>query len=536
MSHPRGPKITRRRALAALPALALPRAIGPAAAAGGPERGGTLTLALVAEPTTLVSATNVFTPSLSVSAKVTEGLLEYDDDLNPLPMLATAWSIAPDGLSYTFKLRPGVKWHDGTDFSSADVAYSIMLLSRIHPRGRSTFANVTEVATPDALTAVFHLAKPAPFLIKALVATETPILPRHIYDGTDPFANPNGLAPIGTGPFIFKEWVRGSHIVYERNPAHWAAPRPWLDRLVVTFIPDGAVRSAAFETGRVDLGYRTPVALNDVARLSTVPTLRIVTKGNSYSFNVTRLEFNLDNAFFKNPKVRQAVAHAIDRAAIVRIVYFGLATPCATPIAPGLKQFSDPAPTPYPYDLATAERLLDEAGYPRGADRIRFRVPLDYNPIGDDNRPLAEYLRATLGRIGIGVDVRAQDIGSFIKRVYTDRDFAFTTNGASNLFDPTVGVQRLYWSKNFVKGVPFSNATHYSNSQVDALLEGAAVENDPVQRVAMFKEFQGIVGIDVPDINLCSPTYVTIANQRVHGHSLSADGVESSLMDAYVTA
>jgi peptide/nickel transport system substrate-binding protein len=149
---------------------------------------------------------------------------------------------------------------------------------------------------------------------------------------------------------------------------------------------------------------------------------------------------------------------------------------------------------------------------------------------------LCEVLRATLGRIGIGVDVRAQDMGSFIKRVYTDRDFAFTTNGASNLFDPTVGVQRLYWSKNFIKGVPFSNATHYANPKVDALLEGAAVENDPVKRVAMFKEFQQIVGVEVPDINICSPLFLTLASVRAHGHELTADGVEAGLGDEYLDA
>ena len=165
---------------------------------------------------------------------------------------------------------------------------------------------------------------------------------------------------------------------------------------------------------------------------------------------------------------------------------------------------------------------------------MRFRVPLDYNPIGADGPRLADYLRTTLARVGIAVTVRAQDASAFIKRVYTDRDFAFTTNGASNLFDPTVGVQRLYWSKNFIKGVPFSNGTHYQNPKVDQLLEAAAVENDPARRVQLFKEFQQIVAREVPDLNLYQPEFITIANQRVHDHSLTADGVESNLADVYL--
>ncbi|SSW67865.1 ABC transporter substrate-binding protein [Achromobacter agilis] len=499
-----------------------------------PARGGTLTLLLPSEPTALVTVGNVATPILSVSAKVTEGLLKYGYDLKPEPQLATGWQISPDGTVYTFTLRQGVTWHDGKPFTAADVAYSIDLLKRIHPRGRNTFANVTAIETPDDHTVVLRLSKPAPYLIRAFVATETPIVPKHVYDGTDPLTNPATSAPIGTGPYKFKEWVRGSHIVYERNPDYWDKPKPYIDRLIVRIVADPAAAAIAFETGTVDLGYRTPVPLADLARLKGVPSLRFETRGNSYSYNVTRLEFNLDDPRFKNEKVRQAVAHAVDRNVILKVVNYGVGQVAYSPIAPGLKTYNDPAPSPYPYDLKRANALLDEAGYPKGPDGVRFRVPLDYNPIGADGARLADYLRTTLARVGIAVAVRSQDASAFIKRVYTDRDFAFTTNGASNLFDPTVGVQRLYWSKNFIKGVPFSNGTHYRNPKVDELLEAAAVENDPVRRVELFKAFQQIVAQEVPDLNLYQPEFITIANQRVHDHSLTADGVESNLADVYL--
>ncbi|MDM0119041.1 ABC transporter substrate-binding protein [Variovorax arabinosiphilus] len=509
-------------------------AVGLAAHAAPPNHSGTLTLLTTSEPTALVTIGNVATPILSVSAKVTEGLLKYDYDVNPQPQLATQWTISPDGLTYTFTLRQGVKWHDGRDFTSADVAYSIELLKKIHPRGRNTFANLTAIDTPDKYTAVLRLSKPAPYLIRALVATETPIVPRHIYEGTDPASNPNNNAPVGTGPFKFKEWVRGSHIVYERNTDYWDKPKPFVDQLIVRFVTDPAAAAVAFETGTVDLGYRTPVPLADLERLKKVPALRFETKGNSYSSNVTRLEFNLDNAYFKNEKVRQAVAHTVDRNVIVKVVNYGYGQVSYSPIAPGLKAFHDPAPSPYAVDLKKANALLDEAGYPKKAGGVRFSVPLDFNPIGADGARLADYLRSTLARIGIAVTVRAQDPSAFIKRIYTDRDFAFTTNGASNLFDPTVGVQRLYWSKNFIKGVPFSNGTHYQNPVVDKLLEDAAVENDRAKRLKLFKDFQDTVARDVPDLNLYQPVFITIANQRVHDHSLTADGVESNLADVWV--
>lgn len=343
--------LTRRSVLLGLSATALAPYAGFAAE---PRKGGSITFMLNAEPPALLTLNTTVTQAVSVSAKVTEGLLEYDYEMNPRPQLATEWSVSEDGMNYTFKLRSGVKWHDGKDFTSADVAHSIELLKQHHPRGRNTFANVATVSTPDELTAVIELSKPAPYLIRALTAAETPIMPKHIYENTDPLTNPNNNAPIGTGPFIFKEWVRSSHIIYERNENYWQEGRPYLDRIIVKFYPEAGARSIAFETGDADIGYRTPVALSDVDRLKTIPHLRFETKGTSYSYNVNSLQFNLDSATFKNEKARQAVAHAIDREALIRVALFGQGVPCASPIAPMLKDFHDPTPSPYAYDLAAA--------------------------------------------------------------------------------------------------------------------------------------------------------------------------------------
>jgi len=522
--------LTRRATLVGLSTMAL----SGGALAHPPKKGGTLTFLQTSEPNTLVSLTTTATPALTNSAKVTEGLLEYDYDIKPRASLATEWSISEDGKTYTFKLRPNVKFHDGKPFTSADVAYSIQLLKTVHPRGRNTFANVTEVKTPDPLTAIIELSKPAPYLIKALTAAESPIVPKHVYEGADPLTTQNNNAPIGTGPYLFKEWVRGSHVIYERNPNYWNPDLPRIDRMVCKFVVDASARSIAFENGSGDIGYRTPVALPDLDRLKKLPQLVFETDGTSYSYNVQLLQFNLDSQYFKNLKVRQAVAHAIDRAAMVKVVMYGYGTVCASPIAPGLKEFHDPTPSPYNFDLKKAEQLLDEAGFPRGANKIRFKVPMDFNPVADDGRKSAEFLRAALSRIGIQVEVRAQDLPAFAKRIYTDRDFDFTYNGHSNLFDPTVGVQRVYWSKNFKKGVPFSNGSNYNNPKVDALLEGAAIEIDPAKRRQMFIDFQKIVAEELPDVSLYSPLYLTIKNKRVHEDSMTADGVESNMAQVWL--
>jgi peptide/nickel transport system substrate-binding protein len=223
-----------------------------------PKRGGSMTIMFAVEPPMLLSLIN--TSSLTCSAKVTEGLLWYDHELKPHPQLATDWTVSPDQKTYTFTLRQSVKWHDGQEFTSADVAASLAILKKSHPRGRSTFAHLAEVQTPDDHTVVLKLDAPIPYLIKGFAAAETPIIPKHLYDGTDPFTNANNSAPIGTGPFRFKEWVRGEHVIYERNADYWDSPRPHLDQLVVKFIPDPASRSAALESGDVDLGYVSVLA------------------------------------------------------------------------------------------------------------------------------------------------------------------------------------------------------------------------------------------------------------------------------------
>lgn len=499
-----------------------------------PVRGGTLNFVVDPEPNTLVDLTTTSAPTLRVSAKVTEGLLTYDFAMHPEPQLATSWSISTDGLKYTFHLRHGVKWHDGQDFTSADVAYSIELLRRVHPRGKSTFANVTQVKTPDAFTVVIVLSKPSAFLIRALSASESPIVPKHVYEGTDPFSNPNNNAPIGTGPFKFVKWVRGSYIEYDRNPDYWDKPKPYLDKIIVKVIPDAAARSIAFETGSVDLGGDSPVPLSEIPRIEQTPKFGIETRGYEFDAGPERIEFNLSNRYLKVPAVRQAIAQAVDRNAIVKAIYYGHASVLTSPII-SESPYYDPTPSPYPFDVAKANALLDAAGFNRDSAGVRFRINVDPLPMEDFPRRTAAYLRSALAKIGIAVTVRDQDLPSYLKRVYTDRDFDISVNGMSNLFDPTIGVQRLYWSQDIRKGVPFTNASGYSNPEVDQLLEQAAVEPNEAKRVQLFRQFQRIVERDLPDINLVQEQRLTIYNKRVHDHTTSPDGLNSNFSDVYLS-
>ncbi|PZR49023.1 ABC transporter substrate-binding protein [Paraburkholderia fungorum] len=543
MSQRRGFHSGRRHALLGLAGSAAGVALGPftplAQAAVqdstvAPRRGGRLTVLVNPEPNALVNFATTAGAEQRISPKVTEGLLAYDFNVQPRAQLATAWSISPDGLQYTFRLREGVRWHDRQPFTSKDVAVSIGLLKQYHSRGRSTFANVLAVETPDPHTAQLKLSKPAPYLIYALAASESPIVPAHIYGSGNPLENPHNIEPIGTGPYRFKRWERGSHVVYVRNPDYWDAPKPYIDELVVRFIGDPAARAVALETGELDLAGENPVPLADIQRLAALPHLALETRGYSYNAAQTQLQFNLDNPYLSKQKVRQAIAHSIDRQAILKSVWYGYGIVSPSPISPLLTQFYDPDVPSLPYDPGKAGQLLDEAGLPRQANGFRFPLTIDFNPYDPTFARLAEYLRQTLRRIGIESTVRSQDFGAYVRRIYTDRDFALDANFLGNTFDPTVGVQRLYWSRNFKKGVAFSNASHYDSPEVDHLLEAAAVENDPRTRVEYFKKFQWAIARDLPIVNLVTLKQVTLYNRRVHNHTVTADGLGGNLADVFL--
>jgi peptide/nickel transport system substrate-binding protein len=515
-------------------ALLLGATFAASSALAAPVSGGTLNFVVTPEPPSLLNLTTSAVPVLKVSSKVTEGLLAYDFQFNPVPQLATAWEISPDGKRYTFTLRHGVRWHDGKPFTAADVAFSIELLKKVHPRGKSTFANLVAVRTPDPYTVVLELSRPAPYLIKAFASSESPIVPKHVYENTDALSNPNSTAPIGTGPFKFSKWVRGSYIEYVRNPDYWDKPKPYLDKIIVRIIPDAAGRAVAFENGSVDLGGDTPVPLGDLARLKNNPKLGIETGGYQFEAGPTRIEFNLDNTILGKLAVRQAIAHALQRDVIRSAVFYGYASVIDGPILPD-SPYASKAPSPYSFDLNKANALLDQAGYPRGAGGIRFNLTLDPLPIGDLPARVGNYVKSALAKIGIGVTLRAQDLPAYLKRVYTDRQFDFLVNGMSNLFDPTVGVQRLYWSQGFRSGVPFTNASHFNNSEVDRLFAQAAVETDQARRLAEFTRIQQIVGEQLPDINLVGAHQVTLFNRRVHEHTPTPNGLDGSFSTLYLT-
>ncbi|SDR48375.1 peptide/nickel transport system substrate-binding protein [Paraburkholderia fungorum] len=510
----------------------LPTAAAASTQATTPAKGGTLTYAVQQEPPSLVSLLDTNTVIRNISAKITEGLLRYDAQFKPQPLLAIAWSTSDDGLRYTFKLRPNVKWHDGESFTSADVSYSILTQKRLGPRGRITLANVERVETPDPLTAIVVLGKPTPYLIKALSSAELPIVPQHRYGDSDPLTSPNLTAPIGTGPFVFDQWVRGSHVSLRRNPNYWRPGAPNLDHVIYRIVPDQASISAALETGEVDAA--TNVGLADLSRLAKLPNLKIDDSYDAYLNNAAFLEFNLDNPVLAKPEVRKAIAHAIDRNFIKDNVFYQRSSVVDSPVPAVLSSYYDDSTFRYPFDVNEANRLLDAAGYPKQADGQRFALKINYIS-GSDFRRAADYLRAALARIDIKASILDGDLPTYLRRAYTAREFDLNLNGLGRLYDPTVGVQRIYWSDGVRHPLIWINASHYQNQQVDDLFRAAAVETDEGRRASAFRQIQQIVGRDLPVLPLVTvPSALQVYHSRVHNLNNSIDLTAGDFSDAWI--
>ncbi|MCR6634112.1 ABC transporter substrate-binding protein [Devosia sp.] len=528
---------TRRAFLLSTAALALVSTLPGFAFAQSatPTPGGSVSINIGTEPPVLVLIAHTAGAAYYISGKTTEGLLTYDENFQPQPLLATEWEVAEDGLRYAFKLREGVKWHDGKDFTAEDVAFSILALKEHHPRGRATFASVEQVNVLGSHEVELILSKPAPFLLTAFASFEAPIVPKHLYEGTNVPENPHNVAPVGTGPFTFVEWVRGSHVILKKNENYWGEGKPYLDQLIIRFIVDPAAAVAAIESGEVQVSVAN-VPLTDIERLKANPNLVVDTRPAPYSPSIARAEFNLENPYLADIKVRHAIAHAIDKDFIVNTIYLGYATRLDGPVSPDLARFFNPDVPKYEFDPVKAEALLDEAGYPRGADGFRFKLFVDPTQPSGPPKQTGEYFVQALAKVGIQVELRTQDFATFVKRIFTDRDFDIAIEGMSNLYDPTVGIQRLYWSKNFKVGLPFSNGSKYENPEVDRLLETAAVEIDPAKRLQLFNDFQRIVVEDLPTLDIVTPASITISDKRVQNLKLGAEHLWTNGADIYLAS
>lgn len=503
------------------------------------EQGGTIVITTTPEPSTITNALSSAPTTAEVATKIFDGLLEYDLDLSPKPSLAESWDVSEDGKTITFKLRPGVKWHDGEPFTSADVQFSLMDVVKLyHPRGKGNLGPVNSIDTPDDLTVVMHLDHPYVPLMRGLSSLESPIIPKHIYEGTD-FRNNDAVnKPIGTGPYKFVEWEKGSYIRLERNPDYWREGKPYLDGLIFRFIADSATRAAGLESGEIDVATFGTINPVEMRRLEKEDGISIAYGGYEAISPVMLLELNTAQPPFNDKKVRQAVAYALNRQQIINTVWYGFGKPAVGPISSFVKgsgAWTDEGVLDFtvPDRLEIAGKLLDEAGYPM-KDGKRMTIIHDVAAFGEDWRRMGEVIKQQLVKVGIEVELRNRDYPTFVRAVHNEYDFQMTSSWYIGMADPTLGVQRNTWSKMINKDVPYGNASQYSNPEVDALWEGAQTQADPEKRNEDFHNLQRILVEDSPLIWIMDMDLVAVQRDRVKDLITSPFGIRGGLYDMWV--
>jgi len=491
--------------------------------------GGTLRLIVQPEPPILIPVLNQQAPTQYVTGKIYESLLTYSFDLKPQPGLAKSWHVTPDGLVYTFHLQEGVTWHDGKPFGADDVVFSLTEpLLKVHTRARAVLSRVLDrVEKQDDHTVIVRLKAPFPAFIQMFEPGYAPMMPKHIYEGTDYQQNPANQTPIGTGPFMFKEWRRGEYIRLERNPHYWKKGQPYLDALLFHVIPDAASRSVAFEQGRVDALRGGDIDYVDIKRLRELPGVEYTTRGWEMFSPQAYLVFNQHRPPFDNVKVRQAVMAALNRQVIVNNIFFGLGRPSTGPFV-ATEMFYDPDMPPITFDLNKARALSKESGI----------NPADYplrqlnHPYGTTWERLDEYTKQALERLGFKVHTDAVDLGGWASRT-SQWDFDITTAFAYQYGDPALGVQRLYVTSNIVKDTPFANVQGYRNPEADALWDAASSEPDASKRQSLYTQIQTLLVRDMANGFLIDMEYPTLWRSRVKNLVQTAIGLNETFADVY---
>lgn len=510
-------------------ALAAAVAIGaPGVWAQEPVEGGTLHVAVTPEPPMLMQGLNQNGPTNMIAGNIYESLLRFSPELEPMPSLAEAWEVSEDGLTYTFDLQDGVTWHDGEPFSAEDVVFSLdVFLREVHPRWRPIVTNQVEsITAPDDNTVEIRLKQPFGPLLFAMETASAPIVPKHIYEGTDFAANEMNNTPIGTGAFKFEEWERGSYVHLVKNEDYYLEDRPYLDELYFRFIPDAAARAVAYENGEVDILTGGSVDNFDVERLAQLENTCVTTAGWEMFAPHAWITVNHRNGILGNQQFRQGLMYAIDREFGRDVVWNGFGELPTGPISSKTRFYDSDVPT-YEYDPERARELIEASGY--DGEVIEF-LGLPY---GETWTRWAEALRQNFADVGVNMEIVTTDVPGWVQRT-SNWNFDMTFNFLYQLGDPAIGVARSYISENIVKGNPFGNVGGYANEEADRLFAAAASAPTEEERQGLYTQVQQLLAEDLPVLWLLEMDYPTIHRCNIQNFPSTAIGLNDAFRDVWI--
>ncbi len=479
-------------------------------------------------------------PSFVASSQVLYNRLVTfrESDNLPVPSLATAWEISPDGKTYTFTLRRGVKFNSNKyftptrDFNADDVIFSVLRQKDDnHPyhkvsQGAYEYFNdvglgslIQDVKKLDDYHVRFTLNKPDATFLAVWGMDFTSILSAEYADAMLKKGTPERVdtAPIGTGPYNLQEYTVDSSIRYEANPHYWQGEVP-TKRLIFSITPNVSTRLAKLEKNECQI-IPAPSPVN----FDEIKSNKNLVLHSVDGMNVGYLAFNTSKKPFDNVLVRQALNYAVDKKAIVDAVFLGSGSVAKSPIPPNMLGF-DKDLADYPYDPVKAKALLKQAGYEQGFTTDLWSMPVQrpYNP---NSRRIAEMIQSDWANVGVTAEIRTYEWGEYLAGIRKGEHSAALFGWMSDNGDPDNFANVLLGCGSIKGG---SNAAFWCDKQYDSLIQQAKIISDPAQRAALYKQAQEVFHQQAPWVPLANGKTFYATRSNVTGYSVSLNGSDFS--------
>jgi ABC-type transport system substrate-binding protein len=480
----------------------------------GPQSGGVLVFARSGDSVGLDPARETDGESFYGSTQIFDTLVEFTPGTTAVqPALAEKWEVSDDGLEFTFYLRKGVKFHDGTDFNADAVKFSFdRQFVESHPYfemgpwkywGYMDMSSIVDsIEVVDDYTVKFYLQKvEAPFLANLAMDFAAIVSPAAV----EKFGAEFPSNPVGTGPFTFASWKKDDSIVLNGNKDYWGEG-PYLDRLIIRVIPDATARYLALKNGEVDV-IDFPSA-DDLELMAEDANIELIQQPG---LNVGYIAMNCEKEPFDNKLVRQAMNYAVDRQAIIDAVYGSAGQVAKNPIPPTMWSYNDDI-VPYPYDPEKAKALLTEAGYPDGFTTDLWAMPVarPYNP---NARRIAEIVQADFAEIGVESEIVSYDWGTYLDRTDTGEHSMAMLGWTGDNGDPDNFLFVLLSIP--AAQVPAGNIAFWKNEAFNDRIVQAKETFDQVERTRLYEEAQEIFNEEAPWITIAHSVVTVPVRNKV---------------------
>lgn len=484
---------------------------------GTPKMGGTFISGLAGDPQSYNPNITGDDYGLQIYNNIFNCLVSMDMDMNIIPDLATEWEFSDDYKEITFHLTEGVKWHDGEDFTSADVKYTFDTIISESGEASSSLKAVESISCPDDLTVVFTLSQPDASLLGVIAWYATFIMPEHIYAGTDWSTNPANQNPIGTGPFKFVEHQNGVSVTLEKNEDYWREG-PYLDKLVFQIIPDKETEYQAWQNGDIDFMFSMIPGI-EVPQYMDNPDYNA--KYNLYA-NRTYFVFNMEEGIFTDVRLRQAFNMAINREEVSTKGLKGNGEGAKYYLSP-LFDWAVNKDVKIPeQNIEGAKKLLEEAGYTPDANGIYLTATIDVFSGFEDSLVVCQ---ANLKEAGIDLKINLLEFSAWVEKVKDGHDFEVSM--LAGYQGPDVGAirYRVYYSEDGTG----NNMGSYKNDRVQELIDLGAQVFDQEERKPYYMELQEILAEDLPMVLINENGTTKVVKSNIHGVPVIDDSVRNTM-------